>query len=278
MPADGGQPRRLTFLGATFCNVVGWTHDGRIVFRNRLRPAVHEDARAVSRSRPNRATANNRNCCRPARRASQASGRRASACISRRASMPAYWKRYRGGTAGDLWVDADEQRRLATARQARRQSLAAAVGRPTGFTSSAITTASAICTPARSTASRSPPPHEPRRLLRPPRQPPTAGGSSTTPGADLLLVRPGGEQAQGARRSPRITARARSATASSSTRRRVSRIVRAASQGPRLSPHHARQDRHARQLGRPRAATRRTHAGPIPTRGVAARWQATSSR
>src|SRR5688572_6021088 len=32
MPAEGGQPRRLTFLGANVCNVVGWTHDNRIVF------------------------------------------------------------------------------------------------------------------------------------------------------------------------------------------------------------------------------------------------------
>src|SRR5690242_19953299 len=32
MPAEGGQPRRLTFLGAMLCNVAGWTNDHRIVF------------------------------------------------------------------------------------------------------------------------------------------------------------------------------------------------------------------------------------------------------
>lgn len=105
MPADGGQPRRLTFFGATFCNVVGWTNDGRIVFASdygqpflkmlalysvspELRDGEQPKLLAVG----------------PANFASF--GPAGETVIARPSVDAAYWKRYRGGTAGDLWIDA----------------------------------------------------------------------------------------------------------------------------------------------------------------------------
>src|SRR5512143_3048224 len=32
MPALGGQPRRLTYMGGGICQTAGWTHDGKVLF------------------------------------------------------------------------------------------------------------------------------------------------------------------------------------------------------------------------------------------------------
>jgi tricorn protease len=102
MPAGGGQARRLTWLG-TDAQVRGWTPAGEIVyvttqgqpfFRNHQAFAVAPTggpARALGLGQVNHI-------------AFGADGRVA---IGRNTDDPARWKRYRGGRAGALWVDAE---------------------------------------------------------------------------------------------------------------------------------------------------------------------------
>jgi tricorn protease len=101
MPAEGGQSRRLTWLG-TDTHVRGWTPAGEIVyvttqgqpfFRNHQAFAVSPtggSARALALGQVNHI-------------AFGAGGRVA---IGRNTDDPARWKRYRGGRAGAIWVDA----------------------------------------------------------------------------------------------------------------------------------------------------------------------------
>ncbi len=103
MPASGGAPRRLTYLGAD-AMVTGWTPDGRIVFAsNAGRPfARMVQLFAVS-------PADKRVQQLPYGPALTVSFGPGGASVIGRYGMatrePAYWKRYRGGTAGDIWVD-----------------------------------------------------------------------------------------------------------------------------------------------------------------------------
>lgn len=104
VPVEGGLPKRLTFVGGESCVVCGWSADGRdILFASDAQTPFqrHSEAFAISRDggevRPlqlglvgslsvlsNKAT-----------------------LIGRNANDPARWKRYRGGTAGEIWIDAD---------------------------------------------------------------------------------------------------------------------------------------------------------------------------
>ena len=103
MPALGGQPRRLTFAGATQAAVVGWSQDGKEIYfvanpvswyENETRPfAVAADGTSAPREIQ----------LGHARTLSFGTGGRAA--VGRNASDPARWKRYRGGTAGEIWVD-----------------------------------------------------------------------------------------------------------------------------------------------------------------------------
>lgn len=98
VPSSGGPVRRLTWFGSAA--VVGWTPEGRIVFASshdcalRQGPWLHTIAAAggtVERIEAGPATR-------------IAHGARAVA-IGRKAADPARWKRYRGGTAGEIYVD-----------------------------------------------------------------------------------------------------------------------------------------------------------------------------
>ncbi len=101
MPAEGGPATRLTYLGS-FTFVVGWTPDSKkIVFGSNARqpfgvlsplstisfkggepePLPYGPARSIS------------------------FGPEGGAVIGRKARELANWKRYRGGTAGDIWID-----------------------------------------------------------------------------------------------------------------------------------------------------------------------------
>ncbi len=103
MPAGGGVAKRLTFLGSDTCAISGWSPDGSLVYfcsdagapfaRETLAFAVPARGGAVERLRLGHATAFARH----------ADGR---FVIGRNNSDPARWKRYKGGTAGDLWVEA----------------------------------------------------------------------------------------------------------------------------------------------------------------------------
>src|SRR3954447_14283863 len=102
MPADGGQPKRLTFLGAPICNVVGWTNDHQLVFASTYGQPFNGMMRLFTIS-----PEGGQPQMLPTGPANYASfGAAGETVISRPSVEPAYWKRYRGGTAGDLWIDA----------------------------------------------------------------------------------------------------------------------------------------------------------------------------
>src|SRR5947209_3073017 len=101
MPADGGPSDRRTYLGALTA-VRGWTPGGRVVFNS-------------DSGRPNRGD----NCVYtvdphdgfpvqipvgPANDASYAPDGK-GLVLGRHTVDPARWKRYRGGTRGDIWID-----------------------------------------------------------------------------------------------------------------------------------------------------------------------------
>jgi tricorn protease len=97
--ASGGPAKRLTYLGSNTA-VVGW-HDGRIVFASSVgQPfaynlwlhTVDTAGRELERIELG-----------PARSASWGPK---GMVIGRNTGDPARWKRYRGGTAGELWIDA----------------------------------------------------------------------------------------------------------------------------------------------------------------------------
>jgi tricorn protease len=101
MPAAGGESRRLTFEAAGNCAVAGWNPTGKIVYSSDAghphgRGWLHEigPAGGLPRTLP----------FGPARSICYGPG--GGAVIGRRVSRePAWWKRYRGGTSGDLWID-----------------------------------------------------------------------------------------------------------------------------------------------------------------------------
>jgi tricorn protease len=111
MPARGGEARRLTFDGAS-CTVVGW-HDGAIVYASNARLPFARDSR-LHRVDPSTSASS----ALPVGSAKTISfgpdgrvvlGRHTGGNIvrGRGNAEPATWKRYRGGKAGTLWVDAD---------------------------------------------------------------------------------------------------------------------------------------------------------------------------
>jgi tricorn protease len=103
MPAEGGPARRLTYHGMMQAGMAGWTPDGaailyasatgqplrRMAMLHRIAPAGGEPERL------------------PYGVASSiAFGPHGALVLGRNTGEPAFWKRYRGGTAGYLWIDA----------------------------------------------------------------------------------------------------------------------------------------------------------------------------
>ncbi|MFI6316281.1 PDZ domain-containing protein [Nonomuraea sp. NPDC050556] len=99
MPADGGAARRLTFHGAR-CTVTGWDPQGRILYASdecqpfEGRKWLHRVAPGGVPERLPYGPAN-----------SIAHGPDQMIVLGRNTADPARWKRYRGGTVGDLWID-----------------------------------------------------------------------------------------------------------------------------------------------------------------------------
>jgi tricorn protease len=104
MEAGGGTARRITFEGS-FCRVGGWSADGsRILYASSAGAAFggEPNLRLVS---PEGGLSEPLNLG-PA--IGLAYGPGGAAVLSRLSQRePAHWKRYRGGRAGTLWVDAD---------------------------------------------------------------------------------------------------------------------------------------------------------------------------
>jgi tricorn protease len=103
MPATGGTPQRVTFLGSTMVSTDVWSADGTEIFfvanagswyERETRPmAVPRDGGPVRELGLGHAK-------------SFSFGPRGGTVIGRNADDPARWKRYRGGTAGEIWIDA----------------------------------------------------------------------------------------------------------------------------------------------------------------------------
>ncbi len=103
MPALGGPARRLTYLSSN-CRVVGWMPDGeRIIFTSNYGQVVPAEMAlfTIRADCPNGAVE-------PlpyGAARSIAFGPAGQVVIGRNTGDPARWKRYRGGTAGHLWID-----------------------------------------------------------------------------------------------------------------------------------------------------------------------------
>ncbi len=102
MPAEGGEPRRLTYLGSTIAWSTGWNEDGTEIafvanpgawYPNETRIFMVPLAGGFPREVPY------------GHAKSLAFGGRGALAIGRNAFDPARWKRYRGGTAGEIWID-----------------------------------------------------------------------------------------------------------------------------------------------------------------------------
>jgi tricorn protease len=103
MPAPGGPARRLTYLGGSLCQTAGWTPDGKIVFANNAEHWYLRFTYLYTISGPGHL---------PERlqvglARSIAYGPQGGLVLGRHTDEPARWKRYRGGTAGRLWIDPD---------------------------------------------------------------------------------------------------------------------------------------------------------------------------
>jgi len=102
MPSIGGVARRMTFLGAETCTVSGWTPDGAsILFCCDANAPFSRETRAF-RVGAEGGAAEALNLGHARALAQHPDGR---IVIGRNNDDPARWKRYRGGTAGDIWVD-----------------------------------------------------------------------------------------------------------------------------------------------------------------------------
>ena len=101
MPASGGPAKRLTYLGGIMCATAGWTKDGRILFADSagqpFPSMMYLYTVDLEGNPPERLEIG------PARAISY--GPRGGVVIGRNTADPARWKRYRGGTAGQLWID-----------------------------------------------------------------------------------------------------------------------------------------------------------------------------
>ncbi|MGZ3507494.1 MAG: S41 family peptidase [Vulcanimicrobiaceae bacterium] len=102
MPAEGGQPKRLTFLGSTNAAVSGWSLDGAdILFVANPSAWYERETRGFAIAReggiPRELPFG------PMK--SMDFGNDGRVAIGRYAEDPARWKRYRGGTSGEVWID-----------------------------------------------------------------------------------------------------------------------------------------------------------------------------
>jgi len=102
VPSAGGKPRRLTFLGGTIAQVSGWSADGsEILFVSNPSAWYERDTRAFAIAPgggvPRALGLGHARALSP--------GPGARLAIGRNADDPARWKRYRGGTSGEIWID-----------------------------------------------------------------------------------------------------------------------------------------------------------------------------
>ena len=102
MPAEGGPAKRLTWLGPDTI-VRGWTPEGRILFTSTVAQPFFRNHHAFTIAPEGGAL--ERLPYGQVNHLAYGPGERK--VIGRNTADPARWKRYRGGTAGYLWIDAD---------------------------------------------------------------------------------------------------------------------------------------------------------------------------
>ena len=106
MPAGGGRPRRLTYLGGTLATVCAWSADGSEIY------FVSNPSAWYERETRGFAIAPDGSGLRELSLGHMKSfypGPDGRFVIGRNESDPARWKRYRGGTAGEVWIDAEHR-------------------------------------------------------------------------------------------------------------------------------------------------------------------------
>lgn len=104
MEATGGSARRLTYLNSQ-CRVVGWTPDGQhIIFASTYGQIARNEFGLYTVAHTSRNGTVEALPYGPARTVTF--GPQGQVVIGRNTQDPAYWKRYRGGTTGHLWLDA----------------------------------------------------------------------------------------------------------------------------------------------------------------------------
>lgn len=103
MPATGGRAQRLTYLSSS-CRVLGWTADSQnILFTSSYGQVIWGEFALFQVARTSLNGTVTPLPYGPAR--SVAFGPNGQVIIGRNTGDPARWKRYRGGTAGHLWID-----------------------------------------------------------------------------------------------------------------------------------------------------------------------------
>ena len=260
MPAEGGPARRLTYLGPDVM-VRGWTNDGRILFVTTHGQPFFRNYRAytiaVDGGLPQQLPLGQVNHL--------AFGPGNARVIGRNTADPARWKRYRGGTAGHLWIDAqgDGQFRRMT-ELSGNITCPMWIGERIWFLSDGEGVGNIYsCRPDGSDAAA---PHRSRRLLRAPR---TVGRrahrlpvrrADLVPRPALRRDAPGGDRRARSSR-PGGTAVRR--------RRRVPARVQRPSRGPQPRGRRPRQAVQFRPVGGSRAAVghRRRSAPARPVAG-----------
>jgi tricorn protease len=102
MPASGGRARRLTHLGSTTAAACSWSADGAEIYFIANPSAWYlRETRGFAVS-PTGGTPRELNL---GHMKSLSPGPGGARAIGRNESDPARWKRYRGGTSGEIWVD-----------------------------------------------------------------------------------------------------------------------------------------------------------------------------
>lgn len=104
MPASGGQAKRLTYLGSEICYISSWSADGKeIIFCSDAKSPFLRHGEFFSI----KSTGSDPSPLNLGHGLSISMGKKSGKVIGRNAIDPARWKRYRGGTAGELWIDPD---------------------------------------------------------------------------------------------------------------------------------------------------------------------------
>jgi tricorn protease len=99
MPVQGGSPKRITYLGATDTRILGWQNN-EIVFTTNARQAFAKFLEPHT-IKPGEAYPKSLNIG----HGMSISFHKKIIALGRNSGDAARWKRYRGGTAGEIWVD-----------------------------------------------------------------------------------------------------------------------------------------------------------------------------